>query len=321
MKVELRILETKYKKELLNSVELLNKSQSDFTFEVSKTKLSFEDEKMNTIIVYSKLETEEKEHDGLVIAITDKYLVGREYYNLFGDINLDVKNHPNGYCILTTYEVKELLDFPIIELYFMYFTLRYTAMFASNIYLSHHEEYKHFCMFDFMIEKNHINQIIKTGNICLDCQIKMDDYLSLDKIFSLNKIARIIGRIARSLNPRQLFNDYLSLIQESSSEITSIESTIAKLSKFQKLENTDKLKQQKLENLIIDGELEETFRFLLIEFQKNQQEDKRKETIILFSKSNSLENDKRLGLITYEEAAVIKSRLIKSTLSLIENIP
>ncbi len=309
MKVEIRVLETKHKAELNNSVELLNKSQADFKFEISKSRLNVDDKELMTIELHGKLKVEGKSHNGLLIAVTDNYLIGREYTNLFGDISLE-NDHPDGYCVLSTYGVLELLDSQVIELYLMYGILRYTSMYYSNTYLSHFEDNQRFCMFDFMVDKYEINQSIKTGNICLDCQIRMDEYLSIEQIFSLNRIARIIGRVSRSLNPRQLLRDYLTLIKESQNKPTHIESTISKLSRFQS-NTVDKEYKTKIKNHLAKGNLSESFKLLLGISQNSNVHEK---IVILFSRFNCLEEDRHSGIIGYQDANIEKTRIMESIL-------
>lgn len=317
MKIEIRLLDTAYTNEVTHAVELLNKTQSSFAFELSKSSLSFEEDELRTPAVHQELKALGKTPGHFVVLVSDKYLIGEEYRNLFGEIFLD-DNIPDGYAIVTTHGVLDLLDIKILEIYFMGILVRYTSMFFAQEHLAHIESGRNFCMFDYMIAKEELNDVLKTGNICLECQIKMDRHLSITQIFSLNKIARIIGRITRSKNPHLLFKDYLALIggSESERELTNVESTISKLSRLQD-DQPAHLNTLQLEQLIITGKIKEAFDNILAH---TEEEDSRDNFVLLYSRFNALNEDIHKGLLSYENGQVERNKIIDSTLYFIREL-
>lgn len=317
MKIEIQLLDTHHQDEVMHAVELLNKTQSSFVFELAKSSLSFEEDELRTAEVYQQLKAREDKQDHFVVLISDKYLIGKEYRNLFGEIFVD-QNVPDRYAIVTTYGVLDLLDIKILEIYIMGILVRYTSMFFAKESLTHIERSRNFCMFDFMIAKEEINDVLKTGNICLECQIKMDQHLSITQIFSLNKVARIIGRITRSKNPQLLFKDYLALIggSESERELAHVESTISKLSRLQG-DHPDPLDSNQLEQFIIAGKIKEAFDNILARIEEGESRDN---FLLLYSRFNALNEDIHKGLLTYEMGQVERNKIIDSTLYFIREL-
>jgi len=172
--------------------------------------------------------------------------------------------------------------------------------------------------------------VVRTGNICLDCQIKMDNFCDLNQILSINSILRIIGRISRSKNPSQSLNDFYSISRFlSKSKIKNtdlensklIESLVSKIIKAEsKNLNEQPLDDSRLKMELSKGNTELVFNELLSFLKGKNKSDLYNQLIVTYTQSNQLEIWKRTGQLTFEKFNQEISKITYSTLQIIDSI-
>jgi len=325
---------------LEKSVELLNNCIDNFEFKIydysdkhktlfkidlSKTENQIEDNDifniLNTINISDNLDSK------FNFGIIKNYLFGTGLWNRFISIeradNL-VKNN----AVITTYRAKEILGKIPIEIYFSFWLLRLSLYFISGKYLSHNE--RKLCLFDMLMDKSEINYVIKTGNICLDCQIILDDYLDLYQIISMNSFLRIVGKLSRSENTDKQFDNYLliskfykkSEIIGSSKVDTNvlIETIITNLSKNQIVNtNSQILNFIDLKKEIACGKIDKVMNELInADFKGDSQTYNN--LILLYSRFNQNNIANQMNLISLSDFNLESNKIIKALLEMIDLI-
>jgi len=198
------------------AINFINKIQNTFYFK-SLTINKLENYKpiskysYKTTEIFNLLEDAISEIKGfhhLIIAIVEKKLDGKKWNNLFGSMQTDFNDNLTGKAITTTYQIKKLLNTIPIELYYVFEFLSFGIRFIVGKGLIHDNE--RWCIFHRKVNKADICETIRAGYISLDSQKIINNFLELNQIIQLKTVLTMIGDIARSDNPEQLFNEYLS---------------------------------------------------------------------------------------------------------------
>lgn len=345
MKIQILNINNRHSESLSKAIRLLNLSQTDFKFNqiesgdklemVKKNYLSyysFSEGKIYLIHLKKIIEKYFTEEDVLYISIISEYLIGETYENLFSEIILE-EGIPINYSFITDFYVEELLKGIPFEVYFIYHLLMYSIFFASKQYIAHTETNINYCIFDYLVDKPHITNLLKTGNMCLDCQMALDDSISLSQILSINSILRIVGRIARSKEPKKLFEDYLFLSENLFKERETnksllqdkeiIEEIIANISKINvrlNLEINSSFQINDLKPLIAKGKFNQVFDSLISHSKDNELAENYNKIILLQSRHFRLESDIRNGIVNSENKELRQNQISKSLIDFIDTI-
>lgn len=345
MKIQILNINNRHSESLSKAIRLLNLSQTDFKFNqiesgdklemVKKNYLSyysFSEGKIYLIHLKKIIEKYFTEEDVLYISIISEYLIGETYENLFSEIILE-EGIPINYSFITDFYVEELLKGIPFEVYFIYHLLMYSIFFASKQYIAHTETNINYCIFDYLVDKPHITNLLKTGNMCLDCQMALDDSISLSQILSINSILRIVGRIARSKEPKKLFEDYLFLSENLYKERETnksllqdkeiIEEIIANISKINvrlNLEINSSFQINDLKPLIAKGKFNQVFDSLISHSKDNELAENYNKIILLQSRHFRLESDIRNGIVNSENKELRQNQISKSLIDFIDTI-
>jgi len=350
MDIQVLNINNRHSSSIDNAIKLLNLSQTDFHFKLIESGEGIEilREEYLKYSLYSGGEVESvdlkemvqknfNEEGVLYISVISEFLVGETYLNLFSEI-ITENGIPLSYSFVTDYEVKEILEGIPFEVYFVSSLLRYSIFYASKQYIAHVESEVSYCMFDYLIDKPHIVNLFKTGNVCLDCQMKLDDSLSLNQILSINSILRINGRVARSKEPGKLFRDYLYLSEslKKEREINKnllhdreiIESIISNLSRISTnlLQGTPShnsslkspIEKSDLKALIGKCAFNKVFDDLITYTAESELTDKYNEIILLQSRHYRLEIDIMNGIVNSENEQLRKNKISKSLIRFID---
>jgi hypothetical protein len=341
MEVQIININNKHSSSINKAIKLLNLAQTDFHFKLIERGNELEILKREYLAynIYSKGETDSvelkevvekyfKEEEILYISIISEFLIGETYTNLFSEIIIE-NGVPTNYSFITDYNVETLLKGIPFEIYFIYTLLRYSIFHASKQYIAHTEVEINYCIFDYLIDKSHITNIFKTGNMCLDCQVRLDNSLNLNQIFSINSILRIVGRIARSKEPNRLFQDYLYLSENLKNERETnksllqdreiIEAIIANISRVTtNLIQSTPSQINNLKPLIGKGDFNEVFDSLISYTTRKKMTDRYNEIILLKSRYYRLETDIRGGIINSENKELRMNQISKSLIEFID---
>jgi len=345
MEIQIININNKHVASLKKAIKLLNLSQSDFYLKLTESENQLENlkkeyselnrlsnGKIDSIEAKEIIQKYFNKEDILYISIISEYLIGETYVNLFSEI-ITENGIPINYSFITDFNVEELLQGTPLEIYFIYTLLRYSIFYGSKQYIAHTETEINYCIFDYLVDKSHITNLLKTGNMCLDCQMKLDDSLSLNQILSINTILRIAGRISSSREPKKLFDDYLYLSESLNAERETnktllqdreiIEAVIAKISKITISENQiaeSNLKKGDLKIQIAKGKLSQVFELLISYTNNEEMNEKYNEIILLQSRHYRLESEIRNGIISNENKETRQNILSKSMIDYIDTI-
>lgn len=343
--------------ELIKSVDILNRFQTEFNFnlvrnskvecldlneiyDLSWNQNGLKDRQFNHSTYYPKksiyslsfyfyINARKSElnidDDSKYVFILDDYLYSQELNNLFINNEL-IDGYIGQFSILTCYSVDYILGDIPIQLYIMYWFLRIMMKnyVQSNFY---HYESKN-CFFDGFIDKREIVQILKTGNICFECQLELDSYIDFNQVIAINTILRIIGRVSRSKNPVRNFDDFLAITkfikkQTKSIEVLPIEiieEIISKVIRSTSNSENEKLNKLKLKTQLGKGNIKEVFDFLLQNTSLNEELQVYNELILLLSSFTRISSWNRKGKMSYENYSRELIRITDSLILIIDDL-
>lgn len=199
------------------AIGFLNKYQNIFSFELLRD-VRFESHQPNNGYSYqtseiyqlmNELLSDIKGLHHLIIGIVEKRLDGKKWGNLFGSMQTNDNDTLTGKAITTTYQVNELLKPIPIEIYYAFEFISFAIRFVVGKGLIHDDERG--CIFHRKINKTDISEAIKAGYISLDSQNKINNYLEINQIIQFKTVISLIGDIARSETPEDVFNNYLKV--------------------------------------------------------------------------------------------------------------
>lgn len=149
----------------------LNEIQSNIVFLLppERHKLwaaPFEREKYETKYIWGKLKDYKEKCKGFhpfILAIVHGYLSSDKLENLFGS-----RNEEENFAVVTTDDWEQQFSPPSLEVYLMYYFIRYSMSFICPEIKSHEETRN--CFFDKKINKLDIKLSMQSGKICDSCR-------------------------------------------------------------------------------------------------------------------------------------------------------
>lgn len=285
-----------------NVVQILNKNQKAFSFDIIKDEELLDTVKsweyIHTNELYPQFENLRKRIKGYspnLLGITDKQLGNDQYQNLFGDL----QKHNGislGNCIITTYQVKELIKEIPIEAYLLYELVLCPLLTITRTNLFHDK--KRICPFDRKISKLEIYDVLKYSTLCIECSTKVRGVLNRIQLNSMRSIFPLISDLSNlSLTIDEVLNTKIDL------EEPIIE----------------KIDFQFLRKLISENKLRKAIEHIE-DNNKGLSPKSKDELVLLNMKISSLNRDERIGTISNPDSSLEKAKITVSFLELIGNI-
>ncbi|MGY3090265.1 hypothetical protein ACVWYF_003320 [Hymenobacter sp. UYAg731] len=182
-----------FNKEIEETVFLLDNLQKEIHFSMLSTAdeekfqlLDFKEANADDILgKIKKIRNDLKGFHPYLIVISNTFLSGKEYSNLFGEA------HPEeGVAIFTFNGVPEtIIPVEKIKSYIAYYIARYTFNFLIPSHRNHDETRD--CVFDMKVRKNDIIKSMKAGSVCDSCRTTImspNHNISAAQFTSLNTI-------------------------------------------------------------------------------------------------------------------------------------
>jgi len=199
-----------------NAIDFINKYQNIFHFKPLTHNRLIHYQPIDryayaTSEIYSLIDEVINEIKGfhyLIVAIVEKQLDGEKWRNLFSSMQTNFNNNLKGKAITSTFQTKEILRSIPIELYCIFKLLSFGIRFIVGKGLIHDNERG--CIFHRKVNKADIYEAIKSGYVSLDSQKIINSFLELNQIIQFKSLLAMIGDIARSDNPKDLFYEKLN---------------------------------------------------------------------------------------------------------------
>lgn len=191
--VEIVRIGNHFNKEIEEAVSLIDNIQKEIQFSILPNSdeekfqvLDFKQADANELLEkIKKIRGDLKGFHPYLIVVSNIFLSGEEYTNLFGEA------HPeDGVAIFTFNNVPEIIiPTDKIKSYIAYYIARYTFNFLIPNHRNHNETRE--CVFDTKIQKKDLIKSMKAGAICDDCRttVMSPNYnISASQFASLNLI-------------------------------------------------------------------------------------------------------------------------------------
>ena len=203
-----------------SAIKVLNNRQDIFNFCIIKdTELELftnSEISFTTSEIYKQLDLaidRFKGYNPLIVAIVDKQINGKKIGNLFSSMQ-EINNKLTGKGIITKFQVNQIITPIPLSVYIIIQLISIAIRFVYGKTLIHDE--RNLCLYDLKMNKRDIVEIMKAGNICLDCQAKLRNKLKDEQINALRNILSVVSDISFSKKPHNNFQDFIQLIDNNS---------------------------------------------------------------------------------------------------------
>lgn len=208
MPVEIIPIGGAHLRDIDEAITIANSSQDEFAY----TRLAADDERRFNVYAFRRIVADEllnvieQERDRLrgyhpfLLAITDAYLDGDRYTNLFGDSRGD-----NGIGVLTIANVPDvIIPSDRIVAYFVYYFARYTLRYIVPAHTNHDDCRS--CVYDRKVEKLDLLKSMRARAMSDDCRRRLlsaESKLSPSQFMALDSLFDMSGRLLTADASRQ----------------------------------------------------------------------------------------------------------------------
>lgn len=191
--------------EVVHAIAIANDAQSEFEFvrvsdDTAAEMRQHAFDRVTTTEMFKRMEQFRRQIRGyhpFLITVTDSYLDGKKYSNLFGS-----HRAKEGIAVVTIANVPDII-IPIdrIAAYFTYYFARFTLSFVSPEHRNHEDPRG--CVFDRKVDKCGIVDSMRARALCDDCRsslLNVPTNMSPRQFDSLNQLFALSGAILEDQN-------------------------------------------------------------------------------------------------------------------------
>ena len=307
LSIEILLIEKELQKYAENSILILNRNQSAFTYKLIND-LSFGERIPRTNRLYSEdvykevdeYKIEIKGYHPHIICLTNQFLINDELWNLFGDIQRSNDTIPTGNGVFTIHEIKEIIKEIPVEIYLINEFILSSILFLTREQLYHKE--KRNCPFDLKMDKGLMYENLRYSNLCLECNNIVRKYVNKVQLQTIRNTLNLISDISHDENPQQHFESIIREINFNGEAEIEKESELDKIRK-----------------LVITNQLEKAIEELSLLLEVNQAE-KNNELILLYSRLGELRMKERFNILESEKINLELNKIRLGILKMIDNL-
>lgn len=308
--IEILLTTNNLEKIVKEITDILNYEQTTFEYSVIEENLPSDkihkSSIMHTNSIYDYIDNvllEVKGYHPHVICVTDKYLNGDKYTNLFAGLD---RRHGilTGKGVVTSFQVEEIMPQIPLEVYFQFYFLIQALRFLVKKEMGHPD--RRCCIYDDKIFKTDLNEIMKYGTFCLECNDIIRSQITSEQMSNVRKVIGKISDIAHSKKP---IETYKSVFKNRDNRETK---------PYPPKVNLEHPFDRAIE-YIKYNDIHSAFEAISL-FVKEFHFQKYQDTILLYSRLNRINSDFRNGLIHLKERDIELNNINNSLLELIREI-